>query len=322
MFGCGKAHKKPFFEADISGMEKIEIRMGRYENTLFGINPENLASEIEPFVEEFSVFLGSEIYTPEGQQKLLAYITDSINIELFLDSRELWGNIDEFESDLSEAFTYYKYHFPEEEIPKIFTYISGLDYKYPVKYHQNVLVIGVDMYLGSNNHWYSRIGVPKYMTYFMQPSFAMVDVFKQMGERHLRNLATPPESFIDFMIHEGKLLYFLDCMLPNTPDSLKIGYTTGQLDWIVNNSDLVWSFFIENQVLFSSDRQTIIKFMGEAPFTAQFGPTSPPKTAAFIGWQIVREYMRKNRDISLSQLVASSNSQEILTLSGYRPRRK
>ncbi len=321
MLACGKSGKRPFFQADISGLENVNIRIGRYENMLFGIKPENLTCEIEPFVEEFRVFLGDEIYTQEGQQKLLAYITDSLNITLYKDSRKFWQNVGDLEKGLSRAFQYYRYHFPDEEIPQVFTYISGLDYKYPVKYQQNVLVIGVDLYLGMNYNFYSRIGVPKYMRFFMQPSFAIVDVFKELGQKHLRYYSTIPESFIDFMIHEGKLLYFLDCMLPTTPDSLKIGYTREQMDWIIKNTGFVWSFFLENQMLYSSDRRAITKFLGDSPFTAPFGNNSPPKTAAYIGWQIVREYMRKNGQVSLPQLLANPNSQEILTKSGYRPKR-
>ena len=129
-------------------------------------------------------------------------------------------------------------------------------------------------------------------------------------------------AFLDFMIYEGKLLYFLDCMMPNHPDSIKIGYTRGQSEWMEMNSSLVWAHFIENQMLYSSDRQTINNFVGDKPFTTAFGNDSPPKTAAFIGWQIVREYMRRNKEVSLPQLLANNNSQEILTKSKYRPRRQ
>jgi hypothetical protein len=41
----------------------------------------------------------------------------------------------------------------------------------------------------------------------------------------------------------------------------------------------------------------------------------------WIGWQIVRSYMKKNKETSLSELFSFSDSQQILSESGYKPKK-
>ncbi len=316
---CGGFRKKPHYQADISDISIDPVSIGRYEEVLFNLNPYNLRDDIDPYIDQFYIFLGDEINTEAGQQQLFDYITDPQTRELYLDTKEVWPDVENLEKELTTAFRYYRYHYPGEPLPAIFTYISGLDYNYPVKYYDNTMVIGLDMYLGQDYHYYPKVGVPAYQTFGMQPPFVAIDVMKMLGERHLQEVTAMPEHFLDFMIYEGKVLYFLDCMLPQHHDTLKIAYNSEQFRWLKANLGRVWSYFIENEMLYSSDRQIIIKFIGDAPFTAPFTRNAPPRTAAFIGWQIVREYMKRNPELRLQDLLRENDSQKILNRSGFRP---
>ncbi len=50
------------------------------------------------------------------------------------------------------------------------------------------------------------------------------------------------KTLLDLMVDKGKRLYVLDKLLPNTADTLKIGYTTNQLKGADKNEGLIWSF--------------------------------------------------------------------------------
>jgi len=320
IFSCRQPDKEPFFKADISDVEKKEVVIGRLDSLLFEIDTLNLYEELKPHIGSYPI-IGNELHTLEGQKSLLEYITDPLNRLLYSESRLVWDNLMQLETDLAEAFRYYRFHFNEAPLPRVYSYISMLNYHNPITFiDENSLAIGLDNYLGQGFELYGQVGIPLYLTFRMQPPFALIDLIKVLGEKQLRNYSNLPETFLDFMIFDGKLLYFLDCMLPLTHDTLKIEYSNEQLDWMKKNTGFVWSYFLENEMLFSSDRQTIIKFIGDAPFTAPFGRTSPPRTAAFIGWQIVREFMRRNPQTTLPELFAKTNSQEILSKSKFRPR--
>ncbi|MCX6287479.1 MAG: gliding motility lipoprotein GldB, partial [Bacteroidetes bacterium] len=116
-----------------------------------------------------------------------------------------------------------------------------------------------------------------------------------------------------------KRLYLQDAILPATPDRLKIGYTQEQYNWIKKNEVQVWGTIIENHMLYSNDGRIIRVFTSDGPFTAEFSKTSPPLLGNWIGWQIVKQYMERNPDISIEQLLKEKDSQKILAGSKYKP---
>lgn len=125
------------------------------------------------------------------------------------------------------------------------------------------------------------------------------------------------------MVYNGKVLYFLDQVLPeNIPDSIKIGYTANQYNWCQNFEGNIWSYFLTQELIYQSDLQKIQTYITDGPFTPGLGDqkTSAPKLGFFIGWQIVKKYMKENPDITLQQLIAETDSQKILTKSKYKPK--
>jgi hypothetical protein len=111
----------------------------------------------------------------------------------------------------------------------------------------------------------------------------------------------------------------LDKLMPQTADTLKIGYTANQLKGAEKNEGLIWNFFNENNLLFESDAQKIKSYVGDGPKTVELGDESPGYIALFTGRQIVRAYMEKNPGTSLKDLLAL-DAKTILNESKYKPR--
>jgi len=76
---------------------------------------------------------------------------------------------------------------------------------------------------------------------------------------------------------------------------------------------------VENRLLFDQSSLTISKLVNDAPFTQYFSTESPGRTGAWLGWQIVRSYMKNHSGISLSELMADTDYQQIFSRSGYHP---
>jgi len=64
---------------------------------------------------------------------------------------------------------------------------------------------------------------------------------------------------------------------------------------------------------------SIKRFIDDGPFTAPFTEDSPARTGAWLGWQIVRSYMKKHPDVKLPELLRNQDYQGILNQSGYQP---
>lgn len=310
----------PHYQADISSVKMEPVEVQRYEKMLFNLDPANLSEEIDPHVDEFYVFLGEEINTPVGQQQLYDYITNPFSREVFDDLIEVWPDIAPLEKQLNGALRYFHYHFPEIQIPEVYTYLSGIDFEYPVIYQDDVVVIALDMFLGRDYANYERVGIPAFKRVRFVPEAAGVEVMREMGQNLLHQTSFVPETLLDFMIFEGKLLYFMDCVFPEMPDSTKMYYTTQQIEWAEANEGQSWTFMLNNELLYNTDRQLIQKMTGDAPFTAPFSTNSSPRMGVYNGWQIVREYMRRNQDVTLVELFYEKNdSRQILQGASYRP---
>ena len=311
---------KPPYQADISDIPEKHIEIKRYEQVLFTVDPENIVDDIQPHVKDFELFLGDQVFTAQGQQQLYEYITDPFIKEVYVDTKQVWQNLSNAEKQLSEAFRYFRYYFPEHPMPMFYSYISGLDFEYPVKYYDGNIIIGLDMFLGKEHENYEKMGIPIFKRIKFIPEAMPVEVMRIVVEKMFAPQLGNVESLLDFMIAEGKKHYFLDCMYPQLEDSLKMSYTNEQINWAFENEKNVWVYFLENDLLYESDRKTIQKFIGSAPFTAPLSRESAPRIGAFTGWKIVRNYMEKNPEVTLSELLNEDDAVKILRLSEYRPR--
>ena len=124
------------------------------------------------------------------------------------------------------------------------------------------------------------------------------------------------------MIHEGKKMYLLDSYLPSISDREKIGYSQDKLNWATVNEEQIWMYFIDNKLLFSTDTKLSQRFLENAPFSKFYmaqDNLSPGKIGVWIGWQIVRSYMKQN-DVSLQELLKIDES-DLFNKSKYKPKK-
>jgi hypothetical protein len=126
-------------------------------------------------------------------------------------------------------------------------------------------------------------------------------------------------NLISGMIYQGRLLYFTHVMLPEQPDSLNWGFSQSSLDYFHETEKSMWAYLVEKKLLFSTDRFTIDKFTLVGPFTRDFGRGSPARAAVWIGLRIVQDYMRRNPDITVNELMEERDYLKILNRSAYNP---
>ncbi|MDZ7743777.1 MAG: hypothetical protein U5Q03_19090 [Bacteroidota bacterium] len=314
-FACNS--NKTRLDIDVSDVRIEELEINRYEKALFSINPDSLKEGLQNIDPRYEVFLGPDWDQARNLIQLKDYILDPKIQELYRDVMSLYPGLSDLSSELSEAFRHYKYYYPGEDIPAVYSYVSGLHYEQPVEYASNILVIGLDNYLGKDYPAYKKLGIPLYKARLMSPEYISIDCFRELGIMHTPAYKT--RYLLDEMILHGKFLYFIDAMLPAKAGHLKIGYTPEEIQWCRSNEASIWAFLIENELLYSKDFQAVKKFIGDGPFTAGFGNDSPGRLGVWVGWQIVRKYMEKNPGVNLQQMLGNTDAQEILQSSSYKP---
>ena len=313
-------HKKRFHDVDVSDIKIERIKIKRYEKALFEIDHNNFKSELKDISEEYKFFLGSDLDNPQNLIQIHNYVSDPKLIDLYKKTMQKYPNLNNLEEELTSVFKYFKYYFPEKPIPYFYSYISGLQYEYPVQRADTVFIISLDVYLGADFSPYKQIGLPKYKINQMESSYIANDCVKTIVKTEFIT-KNNSRTLLDEMIRSGKILYFQDALQPTTPDSIKIAYPQNKLDWCYENEGRLWAFLIKNNLLYSPDFKKTNKFMQDGPFTSGFSNASPSRLGSWIGWQILRSFMENNPEISLKEMLEINNSQNILLKSKYKPKK-
>lgn len=232
------------------------------------------------------------------------------------------GDMTKQNAELTDAFRRIKYYYPQKNLPKIYAYFSG--FKAQTSIGDGYFGIGLDMFLGANSRFYPalRETFPHYISRRFTPAYIAPRVVEGIAREDMFPENENDKTLLSKMIYAGKLLYFTDKILPNVPDSIKIGYTTEHMKWCTEFEGKIWAYFLEENLLYETDSQKIQTYLNEAPFTPGLGEqnNSAPKLGIWIGWQIVRKYMADHSDITLQKLMAQTDAQKILNDAKYRPK--
>jgi hypothetical protein len=313
---CREQSKK--LNIDISGIADPGISIQRYGQDLFSIDPRNIGEELPELALKYPFFLGTPPLDTLSYIQIYEFITDPFLREIALACDTQFMNLNAIEDEYNTAFRHYKYYFPDAKLAEVYSYISGLDFEYPVQTHGGITLIALDMYLGPQFKPYAMAGIPQYRTTRAKPEYIVRDIMLETGRGIDRDYKTE-NILLDQMIEEGRLLYFLDATMPDIHDSIKIAFSEQQLDWCIENEPNLWAFVIENEMLFSSDYEKTHKLIIDGPFTSFFPDGSPARTGWWVGWQIVKSFMENNEHVSLPQLMEELSAREILDNSRYNP---
>ena len=321
-FSCKQCNEKKIriSKKELPKEDTLNIKIHRYEKALFGVELKNLKQELKKLCPEFVFFLNENLDDTTNLIQIRAYLTDPLILSLYNDCGKFYPDIKDLEIQFSQAFRYLKYYFPDKKIPEVYTYISGLDFNSPVKYLDSVLIVALDMYFGSTYKQYKMLGQPIYRQQYFRKDFILPDCIREIAKTMIDN-TMENKKFIDYIVYEGKIQYFLDAMLPDTPDSIKIKYSPSQLEWCYKNESKIWSYIIEKKILYSTDHNILTKMCNDGPFTSAFSKQSPARIGNWIGWQIVRSYMENNKKITLKEFFTNQDGQDILMKSKYKPQK-
>jgi hypothetical protein len=91
------------------------------------------------------------------------------------------------------------------------------------------------------------------------------------------------------------------------------------MKWCEQNEKQLWTYFIENKMLFITDSFVINKYINDAPFTSGFSQESPGRAVVWLGYRIISSYVKNNKNITLQQLMERRDYQNIFNKSRYRP---
>ncbi len=300
--------KKNSFEVDTSSVA-VDYTLKRFDVDFYNTTQKTLQNTKREYPYLFPESLSDSM--------VISKINNKDEIKLYHETQKIYGNLSSLEEELTSLFKHVKYYNASFSAPNVITLLSNIDYDNRVIYADSLLLISLDAYLGKEHSFYASY--PKYIKETNTKAHIGVDVAKAIINKQVKN--SPNRRFIDKIINEGKKMYLLDLFLPTKADHYKIGYSKDKFNWAVANEEQVWVYFLEEKMLYSTDRKLQQRFIDLAPFSKFYrnqDNLSPGRIGVWVGWQIVRSFMREN-DVSLQEFL-TMKEEEIFKKSKYKPK--
>ncbi len=301
--------KKSKIEQEVEQVP-IALSVERFDKIFY----ETPVSDFKEMRQKYATFFPKQF--PDSL--FISKMQDPLYRELYTEVQKKYADFGPVQTEIEDVFRFMKYYFPNKPLPqKVTTLISEMDYQNKIILTDTLMLISLDLYLGKEHKFYE---FPDYFRQTFERSQILPDVVTAFSET-----VTPPptdKSFLAQMIYFGKELYLKDAMLPNYSDFDRIGYTQEQLNWCKENESEIWRYFIEENILYDTDSKLIQRFIAPAPFSKfylEIDNESPGRVGIWIGWQIVRSFM-KNNEVSLPELL-QLDAKEIFTRSKYKPKK-
>lgn len=312
-------------DVDVSNI-KVELEVLRMDEDLF----ENKLNTYAEFKQKYKYFLsdytngilGFEGSDTAAFEQLMLYKTDMNTRKIYQSIKEQFKDFKLQKEELTNAYRHVKYYFPDIKIPKIITYVGFRDgfslYINPVG--EGYIGVATDMYLGANYKLYEYAKLEQFWRKNCMPQAIAKDNMMALAN-DMFLYTNKAETFLDEMLYEGKLLYFLDATLPKLDDHIKIGLTKEEFEWCKSQEHDIWTFIVKEKLLYETNKKKYKKLLDEGPKTIleNVPENAPAKLGRYAGWMAIRQLMNENKDITIPDLMKNTDAKALLQKSGYKP---
>lgn len=294
---------------EIANME-VDLQVDRFDRDFAGATPQTLGELKGQYPFLFPQQYADSVWILKLQDTLQQSLLEEID--------RAFGDFSTEQHNLELLFKHIRYYFPSQPLPRIVTVSSDVDYNNRVILADTLLLLGLDNYLGKDHRFYA--GIDRYIAAGFEKKFLSSDVAAAFAKK----VIPPPSdrSFLAQMIYYGKELYLKDQLLPLIPDEDKIGYSRSHYEWAQANEEQIWRYFVERELLYSTDRKLNPRFLDPAPFSKfrlSLDNESPGRIGRYMGWQIVKAYARNN-DVPLKE-VLETPAKTLFEQANYKPKK-
>ncbi|MEO6903560.1 MAG: hypothetical protein ABI241_10755 [Bacteroidia bacterium] len=312
---------------DVSSINIPKVIIKRLDKDIFNMDTTAIPIETKRLQAKYGSFYSTfitgiinngDVRDSSYAVRIKQFINNRDMKEVYTDCNKKYADVSDLETQFTDAFKHFIYYFPEKKLPQVISMISGFNYSiFPI---DTTLAIGLDMYLGSRHDFYKMLGYPRYKSEFMNRENILPDAISGWLINEFP-YHTTKNDFLSELIYMGKILYLTDAVLPTVADTLKIRYTQQQIDYCTENEFNLWSYFTAQQLLYTTNQTEIMKFTSEGPFTSSLSKEAPPRIGYWVGWQIVKQYMKNNDKTTLIELMNENDAQAFLKKSRYKPKK-
>ncbi|WP_246022630.1 gliding motility lipoprotein GldB [Filimonas effusa] len=325
LLSCGGGSKRKV--PDVSHI-KVKFEVKRFDQELFSLDTTDLGAALTRLQQHYPGFLNDYLYNilalPPQEDSTVAMLKRFIHdYKPVYDSVQLrYRNLGSLEKELVHALQLTGYYFPGYKLPESLITFVG-----PVEGYANVLTnsgfaVGLQLYLGKDFSAYQmdyfREIYPSYQSKRFEAVYIPVNCMRNIVD-DMYPYKAGNRPLAEQMVELGKRMYLLDLLLPETAEHLKLGYTEKQLEGCYKHEALIWNTFVQNDLLYATDPIVIRDYVNDGPKTPVLGEESPGFIGQFTGWQIVKKWAEKQKDLTPQELMRTP-ARQLFDEAKYKPR--
>lgn len=246
------------------------------------------------------------------------------NISRLIDST--YPDLDWIKSQWELNMAYFHHYFPEQEVHELYVMQTNLGIaNFLFENAEGVDAVGVSLgfFLGSAFPYLKLAREKPVFSAYNSRTFNKDHLISKSVNAIVDNMVGPPleGNMLNAMIREGKRLYILEKVCAEVHDSAVFELSLDGLEWCRNNEWEMWNFFIEKEMLYTTDVKEYAKYLRPAPNSPGMPSSAPGKTGAYVGFRIVEAFMDHHPAITLSEMAVMS-AEEIYREARYKPQLK
>ncbi len=321
---------------DVSGIHPV-VKVVRFDKMVFEMDSSNMLQKLDTLRREHPAFC--DLYFKQILQ--LPYDSSAQDPAFLLGLRQFiqdpqvrnciqkvsgaFSDFSPIEDQLKRSLQFFKYYFPEFAEPVFYTLVSDFAYAnfiFEEEKGKDALGIGLEFFLGSAMDYKSLDPENPAFSEYLSRSFNKDHLVSKTWDAWLEDRVplAPSQQLLDYIVQRGKKIYLLTKLLPSTPDTVLFEMTGAQLNWCRKNRLDIWSYFLSNNLLYSSQLLKINKYINPSPHSPGMPDEAPGRTGAFIGYEIIKSYMDQNPGIRPVDLLIPGESQQVLERARFKPR--
>ena len=298
-------------------------------NPLKNISVKNLSAEISSInsLDEFKMFLNSNknvlfpFYEIEDTMLFSEKANNAFSLidNVYFDSLSFdvdleFENLQKVFSQLDNSIEVLNNESNRVFLPKVTVLTSG--FFNDVVVNQDNIVIGLDYFLPKSNKYKPR-DLPSYILDRYTPEHLnAISLSTYLSQFNLINELDL--TMVNEMISFGKLYYVVSKLLPCAQQRIILGYSTEEYNLLEENEAFIYSYFLQNELLFEESNLIKQKYLSERPSTFEISQSVPGRVGRWLGWKIVSSFMLSST-YTLEELLKEDDYKNIFYNSNYNP---
>jgi hypothetical protein len=204
--------------------------------------------------------------------------------------------------ELTKGFQHLKFHLPSVKVPEHIVFMNSFFASNAFSTEKQI-GIGLERYLGKDSdvikelpgdsfyQWMKDGLDERFLTRDAICSWIMTHVVEEVNG----NLA-------EQMIRWGKIIYLTEAAFPDKDHDVILRYKPEGLKWALEHERDVWTYLVQEKLLFKIDERLKINMLNDGPFTVGLPEKGQDRLGQFMGWRMVKKYMEIKR-VSVEELI-------------------